>query len=175
MVKRKKDIISIKDNGEFLQAYQKKLQHLYQILPELCYPDDFVPAPEDEVPTTSPDAERVARLADGYGFDGSLFRGLTGNDDPNPTSPRSMRYLQNKIETIPRIIAKIEREIKTKRDENVEPKDLVDLAKAITVVHVSRTQLKRDIYAGEIKTYRKKPKGKHFVSLAEIQKVYLIK
>lgn len=94
---------------EFLQAYQKKLQELYQILSELSYPQDFTPVPEDEVPVISPDAKLVARLADYNGFDGSLFRDLTGDIDPDPTSASSMRHLRKKFQTIPRIIAKIEK------------------------------------------------------------------
>jgi len=173
MSKRKKDILSIKDNAAFLKAYQKDLQESYHIAHELCYPDDFIPVPEGEVPTTPPDSERVARLADDNGFDGSLFRDLTNNGDP--TSLQSMKSLKKKIETIPRIIAKIEKAVETEHDETLEPTDLIDLAKALTYVQISRTQIKRDIYKGKIKSYRKDSKGKHFVSLSEIQKVYLTK
>jgi len=105
---------------KFLQAYLKKLQELYQILSELSYPQDFTPVPEDEVPVISPDAKRVARLADDNGFDDSLFRDLTGNIDPDPTSPSSMRYLRKKIQTIPRIIEKIEKSNKTEQKWHIE-------------------------------------------------------
>lgn len=45
--------------------------------------------------------------------------------------------------------------------------DLIDLAKAIEYFDVSRTSLKRLIASGELKTYRKPPRGKHYISLQE--------
>jgi predicted DNA-binding transcriptional regulator AlpA len=53
--------------------------------------------------------ERVARLADDYDFDGSLFRELIPPDDP--LSVQEARKLRKQIETIPKIIAAIERPI----------------------------------------------------------------
>jgi len=53
--------------------------------------------------------ERVARMADDYGFDGSLFRQLIPSD--NPLSVQEARKLRKQIETIPKIIAAIERPI----------------------------------------------------------------
>jgi hypothetical protein len=47
------------------------------------------------------------------------------------------------------------------------PNDLVDLAKAIEVFDVSRTHLKRLIKSGELKSYRKYAKGKHYISVKE--------
>ncbi len=97
-----------KADVEFLRAYLKSLQDSYQTLDYLC-PDDFVLPPDDYIPTTSPEAERVARLADDNGFDGNLFRCLLKGDDGPVSIPSISRYLYEQIETIPRIIAAIER------------------------------------------------------------------
>lgn len=91
---------------EFLEAYQKELHKFDKIVWELC-PCDFVPLSDDTLPTTDEKDERVARLADENGFDGSLFRNLTIFDDP--TSLQSKRRLRKQIETIPKIIAAIEK------------------------------------------------------------------
>jgi len=55
------------------------------------------------------------------------------------------------------------------------PDDLIDLAKAVSTFHRSRAQLKRDIDNKEIKSYRKKPKGKHYISESEANNIYLPK
>ena len=51
--------------------------------------------------------ERVARLADEYDLNGTLFRDPFPDDDP--TSDQSIGTLREQIETIPRIIAEIEK------------------------------------------------------------------
>ena len=55
------------------------------------------------------------------------------------------------------------------------PSDLIDLAKAVSEYHRSRAQLKRDIDSGKIKSYRKKTRGKHYISVSEANKLYLSK
>ncbi|OQA91384.1 MAG: hypothetical protein BWY26_01014 [Elusimicrobia bacterium ADurb.Bin231] len=166
---------SSKQDIKFIKNYLKELQKSYKILSEITYEDLIISSDQGDVPTTSSEAERVARLADEYGFDGTLYRNLIPDFDDNPTSLQSMRHLRKQIEVIPKIIAKIEKTIKTKNKEIIKPKDLVDLAKALTQVHISRTQIKRDIAAGKIKSYRKSPRGKHIVSFSEIRNVYLTK
>lgn len=110
------DILSITDDIEFLKAYQKSLKNIYKVLPELCYPQDFN-TDSDEILETPPQDERAARLADANGFDGSLFRNLTPDDDP--TSVYSMRHLRKRIETIPRIIESIEKSNSTKQEWHI--------------------------------------------------------
>ena len=162
--------MSKKEDIEFLKAYLKKLQRGYIALDHICK-EDLIET--DELPTTSPDAEHAARLADDNGVDGSLFRYIIPSDVQPIRQLR--RRLEKQIKIIPRIIAKIEKAVETVRDETTEPTDLIDLAKALTLVYRSRSQIKRDIYDEKIKSYRKNPKGKHLVSLSEIQKVYLTK
>ena len=96
--------MSKKEDIEFLQAYLKSLQHGYITLEDLSKADL---TKTDELPTTSPDAERAARLADDNGFEGSLFRYLIPSDVPSIRQLR--RRLKKQVETIPRIIAKIEK------------------------------------------------------------------
>ncbi len=96
-----------KDNNvEFLESFRNELIRTYQIVSELC-PSDFAPVPDDPLPTKDEKAERVARLADENGFDGSLFRNSTTFDDP--TSLLSMRLLGKQNETIYKIIAAIDK------------------------------------------------------------------
>ena len=109
--------MSQKEDVEFLTTYLKKLLRRYGDLQELCYPNDFYTTPSNDKPIIDPEDKRAARLADNNDFDGSLFLDLTTND-PNPTSLQSMRRLKKKIETIPRIIAKIEKS--TKEAQSVE-------------------------------------------------------
>lgn len=96
--------MSAREDIEFLKVQLKKRQKWYEESFHLA-PSDLLPEPD--VPVTSPDEERIARLADENGFDGSLFRHLT--KDHEPLSLQSIRRLEKKIETIPRIIAKIEK------------------------------------------------------------------
>jgi len=117
---------SLKEDVELLKAYLKELQKRYEVIWELSR-EDFNP-PSDDIPTTSQNEERVARLADDNGFDGSLFRNLTKNDDP--TSLQSIRHLEREIETIPRIIAQIEKPA----DHSTIPDD----AELLTVPQVAR-------------------------------------
>ena len=70
-------ILSIKDDVEFLEAYLKKLIKAEWELSEL-EPWDLVSGSDDTIPTTDEDAERAARLADDYGFEGNIFRNLWG-------------------------------------------------------------------------------------------------
>jgi len=92
---------------EFLKSYLEKLQVQYGDLEQLC-PQDLRPL--EDPPRTSADAERCARLADRYGFDGNLFRNLL----PSPPDPDAVDYEQalakvrREIETIPRIIVRME-------------------------------------------------------------------
>lgn len=127
---------------------------------------------EDLTPieTTSNDDKRIACLAEKYGFDASLYWNLYNNDDP--FSNESIARLSKQIETITRIITQINI---ADQEKAAIPDDLISLTKAITVVCISRSQIKRDIDAGKINTYRKNPKGNHKVSLSEIKKKYLVR
>ncbi|MGD8744322.1 MAG: helix-turn-helix domain-containing protein [Candidatus Woesebacteria bacterium] len=113
-------------NIEFLKAILIEYQRIYQAVSELC-PCDFIPS-DDTLPKTDEKAERVAQLADENGFDGSLFRNSIPVDDP--TSLQSMRRLTRKIETIPKIIAAIEKP----PDRSIIPDD----AELLTIPQVAR-------------------------------------
>lgn len=82
-----------------LKAYLKKLQKWYNWGFELV-PADVDPRPE--IPTTNPEQEQIARIADSLGFDGSLY--CREIRDCHPLSLQSIRRLKKQIKTIPRII-----------------------------------------------------------------------
>lgn len=88
---------------KFLKVQLEKRQIWYEDSDHLI-PSDLLL--DHDAPVTSPDEERIARLADKNGFDGSLFRNLT--KDREPLSHKSIKRLVKQIETIPRIIATIE-------------------------------------------------------------------
>lgn len=106
---------SRKEDIDFLKAQLKKRQKWYEDGFHLM-PSDLLPEPD--IPVTSPDEERIARLADKNGFDGSLFRNLT--KDYEPLSIQSIRHLKKQIETIPQIIAKIEESDETDEGWHIE-------------------------------------------------------
>ena len=105
-----------KPDVEFLHSQLQRLQVAYEDLQHLI-PQDLLPT-GDGPPETSDDEERCARLADQYGFDGSLFRNLFPlhpdhiSEDWNVLLCR----IEEKIETIPRIIAAIESAGSTPKD-----------------------------------------------------------
>ena len=98
---RQKDI-------EFLSNYLRELREEYEASEHLV-PDDlfFGSYSEEEQAEYETTQERVARLADANGFDGTLFRDYLFPGPP-PLSVEAIRKLQRKIETVPRIIAKLE-------------------------------------------------------------------
>ena len=60
-----------------------------------------------------------------------------------------------------------------KTDGNDEtPKDLIDLYKAVIIYNCSRSKIKRDIKNDIIKDYRKNKKGKHMVSISQVDSKY---
>jgi predicted DNA-binding transcriptional regulator AlpA len=119
---------SQKEEVELLRAYLKKLQKWYDRSFELV-PADLPPEP-DEPPTTDPEEEQIARIADDYGFDGSLFRREIR--DRYPLSAESINRLKEKIEAIPKIIAAIEKPV----DKSAVPKDaeLLSVAQVATML-----------------------------------------
>lgn len=95
---------------QFLHAYLHHLRESYECCDRLS-PNDLQVMPHRNVGPTEldPELERVARLADANGLDGSVFRGdLLRPSDPNPLSRHTMQWLRKQIEIVPRIIAKIE-------------------------------------------------------------------
>jgi predicted DNA-binding transcriptional regulator AlpA len=102
---------------ERLKAFTEKLQKLYEDFYELL-PCDLIlltPAKEEQ---RKAEAEEIARIADKYGFDGSLFQELFPVEDH--LSIRQAKRLTKKIETIPRIIAAIEKPV----DKSAIPRDV---------------------------------------------------
>jgi predicted DNA-binding transcriptional regulator AlpA len=89
---------------QFLQVYQTRLRRWYKQKDKLV-PADIPPEPKDPQPI-DPEDETVARIAEEYGFDGSLYRDLT--PFKNPFSVESIDHLKEQIETISKIIAEIE-------------------------------------------------------------------
>jgi len=76
-------------------------------------------------------------------------------------------------------LAQIQQLLITKTQEQAgqgkKPSDLIDLAKAVSLYHRSRAQIKRDIEDGKIKDYRKIEKGKHWISKKEADDLYIPK
>ncbi len=94
----------MKSDIAFLKTYLAELQASYATASELTEAD-FAPRGAKTVPETSTEAERVARLADAHGMDGSLFRYMHSYVFDLDADLRNARL---QIETIPRIIAAIE-------------------------------------------------------------------
>jgi predicted DNA-binding transcriptional regulator AlpA len=84
-------------------------------------------------------AEEIARIADKYGFDGSLFRELFPVEDP--LSIRQAERLTKKIETIPRIIASIEKPV----DKSAIPRDvaLLTVSQVATILGWSESVVRQ--------------------------------
>ena len=131
---------------EFLKTYLEKLQKDYKVISELT-PSDFAPSP-DGTPNTPEDAERCARLADQFEFDGSLFRNLARSDCNDPLwFDLALRELNKKIETIPRIIAAMETDVipPNKLSPHYTPKQLTD------IYDRSWDTVKKNLDSGEIR------------------------
>jgi len=119
---------SQKENVEFLENYAKKLLRQQQILPELAPWEIHL---SNEPQTPSPEAEQVARFADDFGFDGSLFRNSSLFDDDYQLWMKwASKNIQKQIETIPRIIAEMEKPI--------DRSTISDGAELLTVHQVAR-------------------------------------
>ena len=88
---------------EFLKDYLQKLRELYRTVEELSE-EDFTQT--ETLPQTSPDEERVARLADQSGFEGNLFRALDA--DIKWDFQCALRKHHKQINIIPKIITKLE-------------------------------------------------------------------
>jgi hypothetical protein len=89
---------------EFLIRFMSELKAHYQVAQELSQ-SDVSPSS-----VTSADEERSARIADAHGFDGTLFRNLYREERLSIIE----KILKKRIETIPRIIAAIDKELDTK-------------------------------------------------------------
>lgn len=95
-------------NTRFLHGYLEKLRRWHADWFDLLPCDLFEPSEEARLEYER-EAERVARLADDTGMSGSLFRDFL-REDPNEDSlsTRRHRCVAKKIETVARIIAKLE-------------------------------------------------------------------
>jgi hypothetical protein len=109
MVERERSSMSQKGNIKFLRTYLEKLQKLYIDQREQCPQDLIEPSPK-KADAWNKEAERVALLADANDFDGSMYRDYLFPSD-NPLSLQALRRLHKQIETIPRIIAEIEKHV----------------------------------------------------------------
>lgn len=116
-----------KRDVEFLEVYLKKLIRKYEQLLELS-PHDTYLSPCDDCKIVNPEDERVARIADDYGFDGSLYRDIIVDDDL--FSIQYAKRFRKKIDTIPQIIAAIEKPL----DKSIIHND----AELLTIPQVAR-------------------------------------
>lgn len=102
---------------ELLKTHLKKLLKQQKMLADLS-PAEFYSSNELENPNL--DIEQIAKLADNYGFDGSLFRNLSPYDDFDLWMKWAVKNIQKQIDMIPRIIARIERPV----DNSEIPEDV---------------------------------------------------
>ena len=118
-----------KNDVEFLKAFLQEIQRGEETAQHVS-PEDLVPPPEGTLPTVNEETERVAQLADEYGFDGSLFREFELMPFEDKLSLRWFRSLRKQRQAIYRIIAAIKKPV----DRSVIP-DGVEL---LTVPQVAR-------------------------------------
>lgn len=91
-----------KEAIQLCRNYQDILQNYHKVFPHLA-PQDLGSACEHI------DTEQIARLADEFGFNGSIFRNDLP-DDESALSVNSYKNLKEQITTIPKIIAAIEKQ-----------------------------------------------------------------
>ncbi len=101
----------------FLTLCLIKRQKAHAVGSEL-HESDFLPPDEHAVPLTCKRDERIARLADEYGLDGSMFRYVHTNDLSRGYKAPSTA---DQILEIPRIIAAIEAEEAPHQPKNASP------------------------------------------------------
>ncbi len=93
-------------NLSFLRGHLETLQKHYEYAQELL-PHELTSS-EERVARWNEEQERVARLADQLGFDGSLFRDHLTRVFEERLSLPSPEQIRRKIEAVPRLIAKLE-------------------------------------------------------------------
>jgi hypothetical protein len=119
---------SRKEDIEFLRAYLRELRKWYEDSAYLVASDLYEPSEKQRAEYEATE-ERVARLADANGFDGKFFRDYLFPEPP-PLSVEDLRQVGSKIETVPRIIAKLE---ESEQDEKADGVALMD--KDLTLLH----------------------------------------
>ncbi len=133
---------SRKDDIKFLHQYLQGLREWYE-KSDWLIPSDLHEPSEKQRTECEATEERVARLADANGFDGSLFRQyLLEGSDHDPLSLQSLHQTRRKIETVPRIIVKLE---ESEQDENTSPSDDSEPA-----VQLTKDQIKVLTHLAEI-------------------------
>lgn len=118
------------DDTKFLTKYLCGLRTAYRMMPELSH-QDLGSWSEEERAEHEATQERVARLADKCGFDGSLFRDhLLETFGEDPLGQEVRQWLGEQILTLSRIIAKIE--------EPADPSLIPDDAQLVTIPQLAR-------------------------------------
>lgn len=92
------------------------------------------------------DVEEIARIADEFGHDGSIFRELFQVDDP--VSIKEAKRLEKKIETILKIIAAIERP--TDKSAITENAELVSIPQLSRILQIGQSEIRRKNNKGDI-------------------------
>ena len=110
-----------KESIELLRNFQTSLKSYHEAFLHLL-PQELGSACEHI------DTEQIARLADEFGFDGTIFRNDIP-DDNSPLSVNSYKNLKEQITTLPKIIAAIE--------QYKEPVTIPDSAELLSVSQVA--------------------------------------
>lgn len=158
-----------------MKAHLETLREGYKWLMELMPHELHTPSAEQRA-NWEAKQERAAKLADAYGFDGILFRDyLLETFEDDPQSLPNLRQLAKQIQTIPRIIAKIEeaKEGEKARDEDI---GLIDTEEAVLAV-VARNKgqcLDQMTIAAQARIPKKEPRGSVRPHLRSLQKKSLI-
>ncbi len=106
----KKVMKTISKDVDLLKAYLQHILRWEKYGQHLC-PWDLGPPSEGTLPTVSERTECVARLADANDFDGSLFRDFDLMPYKDKLSRWWWRNLRKQKQTVPRIIAAIEKPV----------------------------------------------------------------
>ena len=108
-----------KDDIKFLREYHRRYRRWHEQSSCLVWAD-LDEGTEQQRRQCEADEERVARLADANGLDGSLFRDyLTVTKDDNPLSSQAIKRLREKIKVLGHLIIKLEDPRKDEKTETV--------------------------------------------------------
>lgn len=93
---------------ELLQRVLEKLQTQYQLVSELSEAD-FIHSSQGP-PPADPEMEKVARIAEQFGYDGNIFRNLLSSSHISD----GLRKTHRQIATLPKLLAKLDEPVQAR-------------------------------------------------------------